>query len=90
LNEPAIIGEVENILSKKIKKMMEEALEYAKEKQTDLARLGEHFWLQYPKEYFQLREDWNEKILPEVDVDIKVKSILRRTDMKFEPFFIKD
>lgn len=90
LSDPAIIGEVENILSKKIKKMMEEALEYAKEKQTDLARLGEHFWLQYPKEYFQLREDWNEKILPEVDVDIKVKSILRRTDMKFEPFFIKD
>ena len=90
LNEPAMVAEVENILSEKLKKMMEEALDYAKEKQTDLAGLGEKFRLKYPKEYFQLRADWNEKILPEIVVDIKVKSILRRTDMKFEPFFIKD
>ncbi|WP_191556082.1 Ger(x)C family spore germination protein [Metabacillus idriensis] len=85
LNDPVVIFEIEKVIEKEIKNEIKEAVQLAKEDQTDIFGFGEAVYRSNPAEWKKLKNDWNDVHFTEIKVDVKVDAFIRRTGMIKKP-----
>ncbi|QED48225.1 Ger(x)C family spore germination protein [Cytobacillus dafuensis] len=75
---PAKIASWEKKLNQKIKKEVEEFLDYTKTENLDLIGIGESIHRKYPERWKKINKDWK-NLYPKLDYSIEVKSSINHT-----------
>ncbi|HHV93195.1 MAG TPA: Ger(x)C family spore germination protein [Firmicutes bacterium] len=77
---PTVLS-IERQMAAVIRNEIEAAVKKAKEFGSDIFGFGEAFYRFHPKEWKRLREDWNDKGFRELQVEVEVKAMLRRSGL---------
>ncbi|MGR5984561.1 Ger(x)C family spore germination C-terminal domain-containing protein [Bacillus cytotoxicus] len=87
---PNIVKKVEKELEKDIKQYMNLALKQVKkEMNVDAFGFADAFHRKYPKEWDKVKHRWD-KLLPQVDVKIVMKTRVRRPGLSTTPVGVKE
>lgn len=79
--------ELEKKLNEVIKKEILQAIEFAKENQSDIFGFGHLIYLNHPKYWKKIENDWNESYFPNLKIDVEVNTYIRNTDLRKKPYF---
>ncbi|MGG0742207.1 Ger(x)C family spore germination protein [Priestia megaterium] len=86
ITNPKVITEIEQFVSKEIKKELVTAVERAQKNKTDILGLGEVIHRSRPKQFKRLKQEWNDVYFPKLNVDITVEAYIRRAGLRNKSF----
>ncbi|MDN3232726.1 Ger(x)C family spore germination protein [Priestia megaterium] len=86
ITNPKIITEIEQSVSKEIKKELGTAVERAQKNKTDILGFGEVIHRSRPKQFKRLKHEWNDVYFPKLNVDITVEAYVRRAGLRNKSF----
>jgi spore germination protein KC len=81
LTDPFVIEKIEKELGKEIKDEIEKAVQQAQKNKSDIFGFGEIVDRTDPKVWKKLEKDWNDRTFAELEVDVKVNALIRRTGL---------
>jgi spore germination protein KC len=87
--DPAELVKLQRAIRKEIRKEILKSVEFAKEKKVDIFGFGEYFYSDHPKYWKRVKKEWNQKIFPELEVNVRVDAYIRRSDMRTKPYFYR-
>ncbi|NSL52491.1 Ger(x)C family spore germination protein [Calidifontibacillus erzurumensis] len=80
-----LVNKLQKQLENRIKERIQDTLEEVqKNLKVDVFGFGQAFYRAYPKQWANLKENWDE-VFPEVEVDIDVKAYIKRTGVSTTP-----
>lgn len=79
------ITALERTMSKACKEEVQNALQYAQERQTDIFRFGDELKRVQPEVWGKVKPDWN-TLFAQAELDIRVESFIRSTGMRLKPY----
>lgn len=79
------ITALERTMSKACKEEVQNALQYAQERQTDIFRFGDELKRVQPEVWEKVKPDWN-TLFGQAELDIQVESFIRSTGMRLKPY----
>ena len=82
LTNPHVMNDIEEELEKELKKEIEDAVLHAQKNKSDIFGFGEVVHQSYPKEWKKIKKDWHDVSFPELEVDVKVDTFIRRTGLR--------
>ncbi|KRF51376.1 spore gernimation protein KC [Bacillus sp. Soil531] len=86
ITNPKVITEIEQFVSKEIKKELVTAVERAQKNKTDILGFGEVIHRSRPKQFKRLKQEWNDVYFPKLNVDITVEAYVRRAGLRNKSF----
>lgn len=86
ITNPKVIKEIEQSVSKEIKKELGTAVERAQKNKTDILGFGEVIHRSRPKQFKRLKQEWNDVYFPKLNVDITVEAYIRRAGLRNKSF----
>ncbi|MGG3123976.1 Ger(x)C family spore germination protein [Priestia megaterium] len=86
ITNPKVITEIEQFVSKEIKKELVTAVERAQKNKTDILGFGEVVHRTRPNQFKKLKTEWNDVYFPKLDVDITVEAYIRRAGLRNKSF----
>ncbi|PEW08854.1 spore gernimation protein KC [Priestia megaterium] len=86
ITNPKVITEIEQFVSKEIKKELVTAVERAQKNKTDILGFGEVIHRSRPKQFKRLKQEWNDVYFPKLNVDITVEAYIRRAGLRNKSF----
>ncbi|MEH7035925.1 Ger(x)C family spore germination C-terminal domain-containing protein, partial [Priestia megaterium] len=86
ITNPKVITEIEQSVSKEIKKELGTAVERAQKNKTDILGFGEVIHRSRPKQFKRLKHEWNDVYFPKLNVDITVEAYVRRAGLRNKSF----
>jgi spore germination protein KC len=86
LSNPHALIYMEKKIGKDLKKEIEEAVLHAQKDKADILGFGETIHQSYPKEWKKIEKDWHDVSFPDLDVDVKVETFIRRTGLRINPY----
>ena len=86
LNDTQVLMDIEKELSNKIKNQIKESIVIAQKNKADIFGFGDITHQNYPKEWREMKEKWNDEFFPAIEVDIQVETYIRRTGLRNKPF----
>jgi spore germination protein KC len=87
LSKHKVIEKLEKQMEKELKEEILLALETTKKEKSDIFRFGEKINIENPKLWKQIKNQWDEEIYPETEVNVKVQSFIRRSGLRTKPYF---
>ncbi|MFZ5596359.1 MAG: Ger(x)C family spore germination protein [Bacillota bacterium] len=89
ISSPDTIKEMENLLAGAIKDEIRSALDKAqREYRLDVFGFGEAVHRKYPRQWKEMKNNWKE-LYPDVQVEVRVEAVIRRTGMTTNPVKVK-
>lgn len=85
LSNPKVATDMERRMSERTKADILSALQAARQEKSDIFGLGDQLSRKHPKEWKSMKKDWDD-LFAQSDVEVKVESFFRRTEMKTQPF----
>lgn len=82
LTDPLVLLKMEKEVEKTIQEELLLAIEEAKKSKTDIFGFGEAIHQSFPKEWKQLKGEWQDVQFPELVVDVQVDAYIRRTGLR--------
>lgn len=85
LMDAEVINELNENIEKETKKIVAKGLKVAQDNKTDVLSFGHQFYQYYPKYFKSVKKTWDEKVFPnlkvniKVDLDIETKGSLEQT-----------
>ncbi|MGE6832909.1 Ger(x)C family spore germination protein [Priestia megaterium] len=86
ITNPKLIKEIEQSISKEIKKELGTAVERAQKNKTDILGFGEVVHRFRPKQFKRVKQEWNDVYFPKLNVDITVEAYVRRAGLRNKSF----
>ncbi|MDD1516028.1 Ger(x)C family spore germination protein [Priestia megaterium] len=86
ITNPKLIKEIEQSVSKEIKKELGTAVERAQKNKTDILGFGEVVHRFRPKQFKRVKQEWNDVYFPKLNVDITVEAYVRRAGLRNKSF----
>lgn len=82
LTDQEEIIKVQNELSKKVKREVENAIKYGQKYKADIFEFGENLSKSNPRYWKKVDNKWTDEVFPTLDVDVKVDAFIRLTGLK--------
>ncbi|MFE4046738.1 Ger(x)C family spore germination protein [Priestia sp. YIM B13490] len=86
ITNPKLIKEIEQSISKEIKKELGTAVERAQKNKTDILGFGEVVHRFRPKQFKRVKQEWNDVYFPKLNVDMTVEAYVRRAGLRNKSF----
>ena len=74
---PSNMDRITRVMEKELEKRLRNTVKRAQNVRADAFGFAEIFHREYPEKWAQMKNDWNERIFPRMDVDIQVQVKLR-------------
>ncbi|MCY9165255.1 Ger(x)C family spore germination protein [Bacillus atrophaeus] len=85
LSDPKVLEQLERVLSKQLKKDIAGTVQSIKKNKVDIVGFGDPIFRNYPKVWKKIEPKWEAEYLPNLPVDIKVETFIRRTGLRNNP-----
>ncbi|MEC1291950.1 Ger(x)C family spore germination protein [Bacillus mojavensis] len=85
LSDPKVLADIEKVLNKQLEKEITHAVEKIKEHKIDFIGFGDTIYRKYPKQWEKMRDTWDKEYLPDLPVDVKAETYIRRTGLRNNP-----
>ncbi|MCY8981609.1 Ger(x)C family spore germination protein [Bacillus halotolerans] len=85
LSDPKVLADIEKVLNKQLEKEISHAVEKIKEHKIDFIGFGDTIYRKYPKQWEKMRDTWDKEYLPDLPVDVKADTYIRRTGLRNNP-----
>jgi spore germination protein KC len=85
LSDPKVLADIEKALNKQLEKEISHAVENIKEHKIDFIGFGDTIYRKYPKQWEEMRDTWDKEYLPDLPVDVKAETYIRRTGLRNNP-----
>jgi spore germination protein KC len=86
LTDPSVIGKIDKLVEKEIKKEILATVNSAKRFKSDIFGFGEKVHRADPKLWKKIKGNWNEQFA-DLEVNVKVNSYIRREGVRTKPFW---
>ncbi|KON88243.1 hypothetical protein AF332_16495 [Sporosarcina globispora] len=86
LGKHKVIEKLEKQMEKELKEEILLALEAAKKEKSDFFRFGETINREDPKLWKKIKNQWDEEIFPETEVNVHVQAFIRRSGLRTKPY----
>ncbi|MEK3887807.1 Ger(x)C family spore germination protein [Bacillus sp. FSL K6-3431] len=86
LNDPYEIKKIEGKLEEEIKRQIENSVQHMQKEQADIFGFGEAVHRSDPKVWKELKKEWNNDYFPELKVNVKVDTYVRRSGLRNKSF----
>ncbi|WP_010281232.1 Ger(x)C family spore germination protein [Bacillus timonensis] len=86
LTNPHLLLRIETEIEKEIKKEIQEAIKQIQANKSDVFGFGEVVHQSDPKLWKKIKADWNDVYFPDLQVDVKVNSFVRRSGLRSKSF----
>ncbi|MFB1100496.1 Ger(x)C family spore germination protein [Terribacillus sp. JSM ZJ617] len=86
LKDPDILNDMENVIEKEIKKEIEKAIHQGQKHKADIFGFGDTIHRTDLKLWKTVRKDWESVIFPNLDVEVKVDTFIRGTELRNNSF----
>ena len=85
LYHPANMDRIGREMEKSIQNRLRRTVEMAQRARADVLGFARAFHRKYPKEWKKMKDQWNERMFPQLDVDIQVRVHVRRPGVTDQP-----
>ncbi|KAF1677540.1 MULTISPECIES: Ger(x)C family spore germination protein [Bacillus] len=85
LSNPKVLAAIEQTLSKELEKEISHVVKKIKKNKIDFIGFGDKIYRKYPKQWEKMKDTWDEEYLPELPIDVKVDTYIRRTGLRNNP-----
>lgn len=85
VSKPEVLRLLEREKEKAIEQEVMAAVKKAQEMHSDFLGLGDRFYRKYPHVWPQIKDEWNGKWFPHVEVEVEVKCKIRRMGTTVDP-----
>ncbi|CEO89453.1 MAG TPA: hypothetical protein GX520_09385 [Syntrophaceticus sp.] len=89
VGKPETLRILEREKEKAVKRDVEAAIRRSQELRSDFLQLGDKLYREHPEVWGKVKDDWRDTWLPQVAVDVKVTSKLKRTGLIDDPLPIR-
>ncbi|UJF31685.1 Ger(x)C family spore germination protein [Paenibacillus hexagrammi] len=88
LSKRDVIVHLQNQWAKETEVEVKEAIQVAQSQKSDIFGFGEELKRQYPKEWKQIKDHWQD-VFADCQVETTIEAYIRRTGMRSKPYFIE-
>ncbi|MDZ5722344.1 Ger(x)C family spore germination protein [Bacillus inaquosorum] len=85
LSNPKVLASIEKALNKELEKEISHAVKKIKKNKIDFIGFGDTIYRKYPKQWEKMKDTWDKEYLPELPVDVKAETYIRRTGLRNNP-----
>ncbi|MEC0518191.1 Ger(x)C family spore germination protein [Bacillus inaquosorum] len=85
LSNPKVLADIEKALNKELEKEISHAVKKIKKNKIDFIGFGDTIYRKYPKQWEKMKDTWDKEYLPELPVDVKAETYIRRTGLRNNP-----
>ncbi|MDO8223705.1 hypothetical protein BSBH6_03921 [Bacillus subtilis] len=85
LSNPKVLAALEKALDKELEKEISDTVKKVKKNKIDFIGFGDTIYRKYPKQWEKMKETWDKEYLPDLPVDVKAETYIRRTGLRNNP-----
>ncbi|AEP85294.1 MULTISPECIES: Ger(x)C family spore germination protein [Bacillus] len=85
LSDPKVLSAIEKALNKELEKEITNTVKMVKKNKIDFIGFGDTIYRKYPKQWEKMKDTWDKEYLPELPVDVKAETYIRRTGLRNNP-----
>ncbi|MBY4605337.1 MULTISPECIES: Ger(x)C family spore germination protein [Bacillus] len=85
LSDPKVLAAIEKALNKELEKEINHTVKKVKKNKVDFIGFGDLIYRKYPKQWEKMKDTWEKEYLPDLSVDVKAETYIRRTGLRNNP-----
>ncbi|WP_276736423.1 Ger(x)C family spore germination protein [Bacillus sp. (in: firmicutes)] len=85
LSNPKELAAIEKALNKELEKEINNTVKKIKKNKIDFIGFGDTIYRKYPKQWEKMKDTWDKEYLPDLPVDVKAETYIRRTGLRNDP-----
>lgn len=85
LSDPKVLAAIEKALNKELEKEISHTVKKIKKNKIDFIGFGDTIYRKYPEQWEKMKDTWDKEYLPELPIDVKAETYIRRTGLRNDP-----
>ncbi|MEC1922989.1 spore germination protein GerKC [Bacillus subtilis] len=85
LSNPKVLAAIEKALNKELEKEISHTVKMIKKNKIDFVGFGDTIYRKYPEQWEKMKNTWDKEYLPELPIDVKAETYIRRTGLRNNP-----